>query len=356
LKSFQSLPFHVSFLSYCLKFDYQQFFDCSSATDNSNEVCESSVAAFDTSLSVFIYGYTSFTDVTLSCYQGPCLASKPGGGDTDGGGICFSERTEVDVLGQGATRMDALKIGDAVRTADDTYSVVYSFGHKAVSSKTNYLQIFTTNMEPGHPLEISSEHLIYTQTAPKNTVNLVAAGDLQVGDNLLAMDGITSEILWISKVQGQGAYSPLTVSGNLLVNGVLGSCYVSRAWLKDYVSGDTLHMFQHGAVLPVCMFCSLFNCQQESHDETTGFSTWVQFWYEVEQWQLHLGTTSRVVFLFFFSIVAIPTILLGRLLALSLRSMLIHLVAACVGYHIWMQWNTVKVSKNDSLPKMLSNK
>lgn len=194
-------------------------------------------------------------------------------------------------------------------------------------------------MEQSHPLEISSEHLIYShKNAAKNAVTLVPAGDLQVGDSLLTRDGNPTEILWIRKVERRGAYSPLTGSGNVLVNGVLASSYVSRNWLKNYVSGDILHLFQHGAILPVHIFCSLVNCQQESYNKTTGFSAWVQFWFTVEQWQLSLPKVWQVVFLSVLAVPATMLTLLGKLLVISpTKSLATHAIDAIIGFFLWKQ-------------------
>ena len=148
-------------------------------------------------------------------------------------------------------RMDTLQIGDSVLTADGSFSKVYGFGHKASSLQTKYLQVFAANMDKDHPLEISPEHLIYTQDRSEKAWKLIPAGDLREGDSLLPANGRPSAVLWIREVERKGVYAPLTVSGNLLVNGALASCYVSRSWLKDHVSGQALHQFQHGAMLPV---------------------------------------------------------------------------------------------------------
>ena len=239
--------------------------------------------------------------------------------------------------------MDALQIGDAVQISDGTFSMVYGFGHRASSLKTptKYLQVFASNMDAGDPLEISPEHLIYVQsgtttlqTAPK----LVAAGDLKVGDRLWTVHGSPSPILWIRHVFRQGVYAPLTVSGNLLVNGVLASSYVSRDWLKDHVSGDTLHQFQHGALLPVRLVCSsgVMNCGHwERYNNVTGYATWVQFWFDIEQWMLRLPLVWRASFLTLLLVPAALITLAGKVLLMPLHAWVVQGVIAVVGYLIW---------------------
>ena len=239
------------------------------------------------------------------------------------------------VDGKGVMRMDALKIGDLVQIADGTFSKVYSFGHKTSTQRTKYLQIFSSNMDKDHPLEISPEHLIYTHDASKKAWKLVQAGDLSEGDSLLSGNGHPSTILWIREVERKGAYAPLTVSGNLMVNGVLASSYVSRNWLKDHVSGLTLHNFQHGAILPVRFICSLMSCKEENYHESTGFSAWVQFWYEIEQWLLTLPLAWRACFM---SLLLVPAALITLLGAVSIHpmySLVTHAAAAIIGFFIW---------------------
>ena len=230
--------------------------------------------------------------------------------------------------------MDALKIGDSVLTADGFFSKVYSFGHKA-SFKTTYLQVFSASMKQGHPLEISSEHMIYTHDRAKSALKIVAAGDLEVGDSLLTKEGLPSEILWIRKVERQGVYSPLTESGNLFVNGVLASSYVSRNWLKDHVSGDTLHAFQHGATLPLRLFCGVVDCKTEMYNEKTGFSGWVQFWFDVEQWMLSLPMFLQAPFLMLLAFPSTLILLMGKVLGMPVGSWWLHALVAAVGYPVW---------------------
>lgn len=282
----------------------------------------------------------------------PTPAPAPAPVDDDDDDICFSGHSEVQVEGKGIVRMDALKIGNAVLTADGSYSKVYSFGHKALSSKTMYLQVFAGSMEKGHPLEISAEHLIYIHDTAKKAWVLVPAEDLRVGDTLLAKDGIPSKVLSIRKVERQGAYSPLIESGNLLVNGVLASSYVSRCWLKDHVSGNTLHTFQHGATLPVRLFCSMVDCKMETYNETTGFSAWVQFWFDIEQWILTLPKFLQVTFLLLLVVPVTLIALLGKFLVMPGYALLAHAATAAVGYLVLKcQYKKGTVSGKDDTEK-----
>lgn len=256
---------------------------------------------------------------------------------TKGGGwICFSGDSEVVVQNRGTVRMDQLKIGDWVLTAGGQYTKVYSFGHKKVSLRTTFLRILTSSMDNAHPLEISPEHLIFSHNSVKNSLHIVAAGDLQVGDFLVMEDETPTEILRIGVVECQGVFAPLTESGNLLVNGVLASNYVSRQWLKHQVSGTILHLFQHGAILPVRMLCFLTDCQKETYNEYTGFSTWVQFWSTVELWMLSLRKLWQMLFLSILLVPAICVVLVGNILVCPPAQILVtNAMVTISGFYLW---------------------
>ena len=228
--------------------------------------------------------------------------------------------------------MDALKIGDAVLTRDGTYSKVYSFGHFAPETLTKYLQIHTLNNKT--PLEISNNHLLYVFDGDKHT-RVVAAGEVKVGDTLLMENGIPAQVDSIRRVTRSGAYAPLTGTGEFVVDGFVASSYVSRDWVKNMVSGQTLHLLQHGAAFPFRVFCGLFGCEDETYDESTGYSPWISFWFGLEQWQLRLSTTLQLAFLLFVvAPIALVAVFAGKLLT-SPTAMLFHVAAALICYSAW---------------------
>ena len=135
-----------------------------------------------------------------------------------------------------------------------------------------------------------------------------------------------------------GAYAPLTSSGDLLVNGVLVSNYVTREWLKDApgVTGSMLHYLQHGAVLPYRIYCSFKagGCEDETYEEKTGFSPWVQFWYRLEQWQLTVGGGLQEAFLGMLAVPAMLAVIVGKLLSSSFNAFLLQGAAVILGLYL----------------------
>jgi Hint module len=258
-----------------------------------------------------------------------------------GGPKCFSSHTRVQVEGKaGWTMMEDLQVGDSVVAEHGHYSKVYSFGHKDPLATTKYLQILTESMDKRHPLEISAEHLIYTQDAAGRT-SMSPASDLKAGSTLASDRGDPSTVLSIRIVERQGAYAPLTESGNLIINGVLASNYVSRGWIPKScgVSADALHFLQHGASLPHRLLCNALDCRGEPYNERTGLSPWVQFWFDIEQWLLQLSSFLQIVFLVtFVALPAIALIALGKLASIAQITAARYVAVSVVGmgvHHCW---------------------
>jgi len=281
----------------------------------------------------------------------PCLppdTSEPGLG-----AFCFSGRSVVDVKDKGQIAVESLRIGDWVRARDGRFALVYSFGHFQPNANTDYLQILSESMDTKSPLEISAEHLIYVaqhhHRASTQGKKLVPAGTIQIGDFLLTENGSLSPVVSIRTVQRVGAYSPLTESGNLLVNGVLASSYVSRGWVMEStgVSGETLHWLQHGAVTPYRMFCYLSGrCKREHYDRSTGFSAFDQFWYQLEEWQLRQRRWIRTILLFLIFPPTLCFICLGILTESTMSKTMFHLGVALVGFWVWK--NADKIQRKNA--------
>lgn len=252
--------------------------------------------------------------------------------------------------------MDKLKIGDYVLVRDGTYSQVHSFGHYQPNRQIEFLKILTNDTATGmneDPLEVSSDHLLYISTTNlaknKREEKLVPAGDIKIGDCLISTNGGLARVVALHKTQARGLYSPLTTTGEIAVSGVLASNYVSRAWLKSRVSGDTLHLLQHGATTLHRVFCNwvIGNCQEEeTHDEVTGFSPLVSFWYRLEQWQLRLGLIPRALFFTVLTPFAFCFILVGHIHVAPISALARYFSAALAGLLVWkMQNYKVKASK-----------
>ena len=141
-----------------------------------------------------------------------------GSGGDDGGNVCFSGHNTVEVQGKGLVSMTNVEIGDFVRSGNDDFSRVIGFSKFDHEAEGEYLQLTAQDLKA--PLELSASHMVFVSG------KAVAASDVKVGD----MVG-ENEVIDIKQVLRRGAYAPITEAGDIVVSGVLASCYVT---ILDY--------------------------------------------------------------------------------------------------------------------------
>lgn len=162
------------------------------------------------------------------------------------GGKCFPADALVQLPDGKSKRMDQLAIGDKVQTmsasGDIAYSDVYLFGHDDPYSFHEFVALKLSSRE----LQLSAGHFIPIASGPACSINNPAACsqlmkravDVQLGDLVWAMNA-TSGHFGLERVRekgfedGWGLYNPFTLSGDLVVNGVLASAHSD--WFLDRV-------------------------------------------------------------------------------------------------------------------------
>lgn len=137
----------------------------------------------------------------------------------DDGSACFPASASVTLKTGKVTTMDELVVGDSVLTRDGHFSEIYAFAHKLSSVHPKFYRIATRS---GHSLTLSSGHYLYLNG------QMQAAKTAMVGDHLVLGSGVETKIASIEeRVFGRGLYNPMTVSGDILVNGLLASTYTT---------------------------------------------------------------------------------------------------------------------------------
>lgn len=148
---------------------------------------------------------------------------------------CFTANTTVQLASGLTLPMWRLQIGDRVRSLNAEgnleYSEVLLFLHRNPSLRSRFLRL---SLASGHNLTITPSHLILRWEKP-NTTALhhaipVYAQDVRIHDQLLLSSPTSSEltvdsITRIEEVFETGVYAPLTVSGTIVVNDIVASCY-----------------------------------------------------------------------------------------------------------------------------------
>ena len=224
-------------------------------------------------------------------------------------GICFSGHTTVDVLGKGTIMMNNLEVGDHVRVGDNIYERVYSFGHRSVDRKAEFLQILPSK------LELSKEHMIFIEgkTFP------IPASMLMVGD-VLSNGKTVQAIRMVTRI---GVFNPYTPSGKVLVNGVAASNYISLQNSDVLMVGGiklpflSHHMLDHAFQTPHRIWCHWMGRKDDTFlSSNNGFSGWSEPPFRFSQWMLQQHAVLLTLLLFPF--------LAMLILFVAVEAMLLH--------------------------------
>lgn len=157
---------------------------------------------------------------------------------------CFPAAARVTVLEATSKpvhrRMDQLRIGDKVLARGEdgglAFQDVYVFGHEDAAATASFVQIHTEGTKM--PLELTGGHFLPTLSAVGVQLSK-RARDVRPGDIVLlaAQGGFKPcTITQVSVVQRRGLFNPFTMSGDIVVNGVLASAHSD--WLLDAVMPD----------------------------------------------------------------------------------------------------------------------
>lgn len=201
--------------------------------------------------------------------------------------------------------MSDLKIGDEILAVDSdgelTFSPILLFLDRDPEERRAFVTLIT---EDGRSIEVTPHHLVFARrqseaddSESSNDVEVTEsdlsptyAGDLEAGDVIYTLDlsgetagsGSGKRPLRASRVvdtrlrMRNGVFAPLTVEGNLVVDGVLASCYAQ-------IHSQTL---AHWAFLPVRMLESIKQIFSSSHlsqgaDSSTGIHWYAKSLYSM---------------------------------------------------------------------------
>lgn len=126
---------------------------------------------------------------------------------------CFPASSTVELESGRIIAMDALKEGDIIRSRDGKFSRVFMFSHQDAEVMAHFLRV---DFSDGAQLVASHGHYIIAKDG-----SLVAMDSLQIGDEMLSGHHVVA----ISEVVERGLYNPHTLTGDLVVDGVVASSY-----------------------------------------------------------------------------------------------------------------------------------
>jgi len=183
---------------------------------------------------------------------------------------CFPSHARVQIQGKGEIFISQLQRGDKVLTANG-YSPVYAFGSALADTQVRYVRLVTAT----HVLELSPLHMLFVG---KDRVTKYAQ-NVQVGDELvLQPSNEVSRVVSTSLHTHEGAYTPYTVDGTIVVNGVLASNHASWTPRLSVAGLEILDMHQLKYMLlspgrVACRLSPTYGCPHHRHKHQLWYST-----------------------------------------------------------------------------------
>jgi len=159
---------------------------------------------------------TGCTATVTDCAANP-TASPP---ITSSDPKCFPAIAKVQLQDGSVKTMAELKVGDMVHVGRNQYSKVFMFSHRmsAEESSSAFVSITTSNATK---IQLTGNHYLYVNGA------LAAAHTVRVGDKLVTSDGSEDIVKGVENVRGEGLYNPHTMHGDIVVDGIITSCYTT---------------------------------------------------------------------------------------------------------------------------------
>lgn len=158
-----------------------------------------------------------------------CNVTEPSGECPEGSskvnlnaaGACFSDDATVTLHTGEVVTMAKLQLADRVSIDSSHHSDVYFFGHRDPVALSEFVRIESTSAA-NKPLFISPGHYLYVNG------RLATASTVGVGDKLRDPKGKdTLQVVSVSREMRRGLYAPTTLHGDLVVDGVVVSCYTN---------------------------------------------------------------------------------------------------------------------------------
>ncbi|KAH9524399.1 hypothetical protein Btru_054430 [Bulinus truncatus] len=145
-----------------------------------------------------------------------------------GGTSCFPGDSCVYLRNGKSVSLNELKIGDQVLTRDSdgylTFDTVYMFGHQDFNEHTEFITIETISSK----ISLTTGHYIYCERNGKKLC--LSAENIIIGDKVYVLvDGnfVSCSVIRIALERKQGLFAPFTTNGNIVINGILASCYIN---------------------------------------------------------------------------------------------------------------------------------
>lgn len=172
--------------------------------------------------------YSRIACIFQAATPAPTPESTPASMTDDGGSVCFPAHATVWDEQGNRIPMDQLRLGDRIQvTSAGMISPVISFSHRHdnILARTIVLSISGRSSQP-YPnittFSASSSHLLRLPDG-----SLCPVGLMRRGDSIILAGGNIGRVERVSSQLAKGLYSPMTAHGDIVVDGVVASCYTT---------------------------------------------------------------------------------------------------------------------------------
>lgn len=131
---------------------------------------------------------------------------------------CFPGFARVYMEDGSSRNMTELGIGRKVQVGTDKHSDICFFSHRERKGVFKFARVET---EGGKAVVLSEGHYLHSGKG------LVAAGSVKIGDEVWVVDGKMERVVKKTIVEGIGRFAPHTLTGYLVVDGIVVSCYTT---------------------------------------------------------------------------------------------------------------------------------
>ncbi|CAF2109372.1 unnamed protein product [Rotaria magnacalcarata] len=142
---------------------------------------------------------------------------------------CFSSDSSVMLTNGEEKQIGYLQTGDEILTVDDSAVIPTEMVFMLDKQTSKQAKFYTFITDSGHKISLTGFHLIPI-VSPKSKINYIAAREVQLGDQFYVLINghmESSSVRNITIEIKQGYFAPLTLTGTILVNDILASCYAS---------------------------------------------------------------------------------------------------------------------------------
>ena len=189
-------------------------------------------------------------------------------------GGCFPSSGLATLSDGRRVTMDALQVGDSVLAMDADGGATYSKIVMFMDAREERQQLmYTITTEGGRELTLTPGHMVYStsenfEDVTPQDLHPVFASRIREGDYIFVLDSNTrwqqahrwrpEKVVQMQTSKQNGVFAPLTESGNMVVDGVLVSCYA----MIDSVN------IAHWSFAPFRMLRYIQELFTDSHPET----------------------------------------------------------------------------------------